>query len=145
MAMVKLLDLKTGDVNTIKVKVIRNVEFLKVTNISSEQFIFNKNELLDALDLRSIGYYKVNQSNFQYHLEPYYELRPLQLLCGEFHKLTFILRREEQKSTDPHPWLAEDDERRNMSDRKILGKCVDVETSCLNQKEIDKLMEMLYK
>ena len=60
MAMIILLDLNTEGVNTIKVKVVRHVRFLG----SSEQLIFNKNESLAILDLRSIGYYKVMQSKY---------------------------------------------------------------------------------
>ena len=38
--MVNLLDLKTGGVNTINVKVIRNLEFLDVINNFSELLMF---------------------------------------------------------------------------------------------------------
>ena len=72
MALVKLLYLKTVGVNTSKVRVDKNVEFLDVTNNSSEQLILNKNESLGVLDLRSIGYYKVKQSNIQHNLESYH-------------------------------------------------------------------------
>ena len=65
MVIVKLLDLKMGGVNKIKVKVIRNVGFLDVTNNSSEQLIFNRSESLGV----SIGYYKVIQSNIQHYLD----------------------------------------------------------------------------
>ena len=37
------------------------------------------------------------------------------------------------------------DERRNMMDREILEKYVDLETSCLNKEEKIKVMDMLYK
>ena len=57
--MVTLLDLKTGGVNTIKVKVVRSVGFLHVTNNSLQQLICNKKESLGVVDLRSCGYYKV--------------------------------------------------------------------------------------
>ena len=119
--MVKLLDLKTGGVHTIKIKVVRNVGFLDMTNNSSEHLISHKNKSLGVLDLRSIGYYKVKQNNIQHHLELYYEFRSLQALYEEFNKLTNNLRSEEQKSTNPFPWLAEEDERRNLSEKEILG------------------------
>ena len=126
MTMVKLLHLKTGCINTITVKVIRNVGLLDVTDIPSDQFIFNKNDSLGELDVRSIGYYKVKQSNIQHHLESYYECRPLQALCEEINKLTNTLRRQEQKATDPFPWLAEVDKRRNLSDREMSEKYVNL-------------------
>ena len=60
--MIKLIDLKTGCTNTIKLKFVRNTGFLNVTNNSSEPLIFSKDEALGVVDLRSIGYYKVKQS-----------------------------------------------------------------------------------
>ena len=36
---------------------------------------------------------------------------------------------------DQYPWLEKDDERRNMSDKKILDKYVDLEKSCLSDSE----------
>ena len=40
--------------------------------------------------------------------------------------------------------LAEDDERRNLTDREILDKYVDLETSCLTQKEKEEVIDILY-
>ena len=45
----------------------------------------------------------------------------------------------------PYPWLDEDDERRNLNDREILEKYLNLEISCLTQKEKDELMELLCK
>ena len=75
----------------------------------------------------------------------YYEFRQLRALCEKFDKLKRTLRGEKQKPTDPYPWLAEDDERRNLSDREISETYVNLETSCLTQKKKDELMEFLYK
>ena len=47
----------------------------------------------------------------------------------------------EQQSTDPYPWLAEDDERRNLTDRDIGEICL--ETSCFTQKQQEDLTDML--
>ena len=59
--------------------------------------------------------------------------------------MTNTLRREEQESTDPYPWLAEDEERKNTSKREILEKYVNLEMSYLTQREKDELMKMQYK
>ena len=76
LAMIKLLDLKTGCTNTIKVKFVRNTEFLNVTNNSSELLIFNKDELIGIVDLRSIGYYGIKQSTVQHNLQHYCDFKP---------------------------------------------------------------------
>ena len=49
------------------------------------------------------------------------------------NKLTNTLK-EEQQSTDPYPWLGEGDDR-SLADRDILKKYIDLETSCITQKE----------
>ena len=46
---------------------------------------------------------------------------------------------------DKYPWLDPEDERRNMTDREMLEKCINLETSCLNKDEKMKVMDMLYK
>ena len=143
--MTKLLDLKTGCTNTIKVKFIGNTGYLDLTNNSSGTLIFIKDEALGVVDLRSLDYYEVKQSTIQHHLKHYYEFKPLKVPCEEFNKLTNTLKTEERQSTDPYPWLAEDDERRNLTDRKILEKYIALETLCITQKEKEQLMDMLYR
>ena len=53
--------------------------------------------------------------------------------------------REQTTSVDKYPWLSLDDERRNMTERKILEKYIDLGTSCLNKEGRLKVMDMLYK
>ena len=52
------------------------------------------------------------------------------------------LRKEREQTTpiDKCPWLDPDDERRNMTDRDILEKYVDLKNSCLNKDEKVKVM-----
>ena len=87
-----------------------------MTNNSSEPLIFIKDEPLCVVDLRSIGYCRVNRLLFSTTI---YEFKPLQVLYEEFSMLTNSLKREEQKSTGPYPWLPGGDERRNLTDRDI--------------------------
>ena len=55
-----MLDKKTQSALMLKVRFVRNSAILDVTNISFETAIFNPKEMLGILDLRSIGYYKLN-------------------------------------------------------------------------------------
>ena len=55
------------------------------------------------------------------------------------------LKREEQQSTNLHSWLVEDNKRRNLGDREIFETYINLDTSCLNQKEKEKIIDMLYK
>ena len=57
------------------------------------------------------------------------------------------LKRDREQTTpiDNYPWLDPEDERRNMTDREILEKYVDLRNSCLNKEEKVKVMDMLFK
>ena len=100
LAVIKLLDFKTGNTNILNGTFVRHFQFVDVTNNLSEQLIFSKDEALGILDLISICYYKVKQS-IMWHPLKTYTFRQSQVLCEEFNKLTNTLRREGQQSTDP--------------------------------------------
>ena len=64
-----------------------------------------------------------------------------------FNKFVDTLRKEREQKTpvDKYPWLDPEDERRNMTDREILEKYVDLKNSCLNKEEKVKVIDMLFK
>ena len=49
------------------------------------------------------------------------------------------------KDKDPYPWLAPEDPRRNMTDKEILEKFVDLSDSDLTKKEKEQLYKVLLK
>ena len=61
LAIVKLLDMQEQVTNMIKLKVIRNMAILKITNNTQETVMFDPTEMIGILDLRSLGYYKIKQ------------------------------------------------------------------------------------
>ena len=65
-------------------------------------------------------------------------------MCEQFNKCINTLKKRRKKK-DKYPWLEWDDERRNMSDREILDKHVDLEKSCLSDSEKKQVMDMLHK
>ena len=67
------------------------------------------------------------------------------MLCEEFNNLTNTYKREEQQCTNPYPRLTEEDERRNLTNREIVEKYIDLETSFLAQKEKEEIMDMHYR
>ena len=118
---------------------------LDVTNSSLETVIFDPKEMLGILDLRLIGYYKIKQGILQYNLSKYYRFESADILCEQFNKFINTLKKEMEETNDRYPWLDQGDERRNMSCRKILDKCVDLEKSCLSDSEKKQVMDMLCK
>ena len=81
-------------------------------------------EMIGIVDIRSLGYYKIKQGILQQNLSRYYRFEEATKLCEYFNKFVDTLKkgREQTTPTDKYPWLDAGDERKNMTDRKILGK-----------------------
>ena len=101
--------------------------------------------MLGILDLRLIGYYKIKQGILQQYLSKYYRFKSADILCERFNEFINILKKEKEETEDRYPWLDEVDERRNMSDKEILDKYVNLEKSCLSDSEKKQVRDMLYK
>ena len=56
-----------------------------------------------------------------------------------------MLKKQQEESKEKYPWLDPSDERKYMTDRKILEKYIDLEKSCLTDQEKKKVMDKLYK
>ena len=65
MAIVKIVDWEQKMPMMLKLKFIRNKATLDITNNSRETIIFDKKTSIGILDLRSLGYYKINQGVLQ--------------------------------------------------------------------------------
>ena len=63
LAIIKLLEQPTQSIIMLIVKFVRNSAILDVMKSSSEILIFNPEEALGILDLRSLGYYKIEQGS----------------------------------------------------------------------------------
>ena len=77
----------------------------------------------------------------------YYRFEKAEKLCEYFSKFvnTFKKEREQKSPTDNYPWLDPDDERRQMTDREILEKYINLNISCLSREEKTKVMDMIFK
>ena len=99
-----------------------------MTNSTQDTVTFDPKEMLVVIDVRSLGYYKIKQ------------------VCDQFKRLINTLRKEEETNgTDKYPWLDDSDERKYMTDREILDKYIDLESSCLTKWEKQKLRNLIYE
>ena len=137
MAITKLLDTKSHLALTLKLKFIRNRVMLKVTNSTQEKVTFNPKHVVGIVDLRSLGYYKIKQGVLQQNLSNCYHLESAESVCDQYNRLINTLRKEEQEATvcgkDKYPWLDDSNERKHMTDKEILDKYIDLDTSCLTR------------
>ena len=146
MAMIKILDGGAFSTLLIKLKFMCNKAVLDIVNKGKDTMTFKPEEMRDIVDLRSLRYYKIKQGILQQNLSKYYRFEKAEKLCEYLNKFMNTLKRErEQKMPrDKYPWLDPDDDQRHMTDREILEKYINLDTSCLNEEEKIKVMDMLF-
>ena len=137
LSIIKILDRSTYSTILIKLKFRCRAATLDIVNNGTETIIFKPEEILGIVDLRSLGYYKIKQGILQQNLSKYYRFQRADMLCGYFNTFKNTLKRErEQKEMEEnYPWLDPSNERKYMTDQEILDKYIDLEKSCLTEKE----------
>ena len=146
MAITKMLDVKEQKTFTMKLKFIRNRATFKVTNSTQDTVTFDQNEMLGVIDLRTLGYYKIKQGVLQQNLNCMYHFESTNTICDQFNRLINTLGKEEETNgRDKYPWLDDSDERKYMTDREILDKYIDLESSCLTRWEKQMLRNLMYE
>ena len=146
MAIVKIVDQGQKMPMMLKLKFIRNKATLDITNNTRETLIFDKKMSIGVLDLRSLGYYKIKQGVLQQNLDKYYQFEEVDKICADFNRIMEEKRQEEKNSSkERYPWLDDADERKYMTDKEILDKYINLKDSCLDEKERNQVMEMLYE
>ena len=114
---------------------------LNITNSSSKTLILNPKEAVGILDLRSLGYYKIKQGVLQQDLSRYYKFESAEEVCTQFNNLINTLKKEQSLDTgEKYPWLDDSNERKYMSDREILEKYINLDNTCLTEKENREVM-----
>ena len=107
---------------------------------------FTQTQMIGIEELKSLGYYKIKQGVLQQNLSHIYHFDSAHKVCDKFNKLINILKKEERmQSTEKYPWLDDSNERKYMSDREILEKCIDLENSCLTKWERREVKVLIYE
>ena len=109
--------------------------------------IFKPEEMIGIIDLRLLAYYKIKQGMLQQNLSRYYRFEKAEKLCEYFNKFvnTLKVERKPKSSEDRYPWLDPDNEQRHMTDKEILDKYSNLDSSCLSKEEKKEVMDMLYR
>ena len=66
-----MLDKKALSTMMLKLKFIQNLATLGVTNNSLDTVISDQKEMLEILDFKLVGYYKIKQGTLQQNLSSY--------------------------------------------------------------------------
>ena len=109
-------------------------------------------ESIGIVDIRSLGYYNIKPQVMHFNLtgvhnlfskwnldlkhEEHFAKVPTQNMCYQKKK---VLR----KPPDLYPWLDEEDPWRNMTDKEILYKYIDLSKSHLTSKEKEEVMDLI--
>ena len=124
MAIVKILDMKEQVISMIKLKFIRNKAVLKITNETHKTVTFGQTEMIEVVDLRSLGFCKIKQEALQEHLGKHCHFELADDVCNQYNRFVNVMRKEEENSKGKYPWLEDTDERKYMTDREILDKYI---------------------
>ena len=146
LAIIKILDGNTYSTMMLKLKFMCNIATLDIENNGPDTIIFKPEEMLGILGLKSLGYYKIKQGILQQILGKSYKFKRVDTLWKHFNKFINTLKkgREQKETKENYPWLDPSDERKYMTDNEILDKYIDLDKSCLREKEKTEVMEMLY-
>ena len=147
LAIIKIIERMPSSTLSIKLKFTHNKAILDIRNVGKDTMILSPKVMIGIVDISSLGYYKIKQGILQQNLSKYYKFEEAGKLCEYFNKFVNTLKedREQVSLVDKYPWLDPEDKRRNMIDREILEKYINLEMLCLNKKEKVEVMDLLYK
>ena len=78
---------------------------LDIMNSNSEILILSPKETIGILDLRSLGYYKIQQGVLQQNLSKFYNFKSVESVCSQFNNLINTLKKEEKVDAGEIPML----------------------------------------
>ena len=130
LAIIKILDGSTYSTMLIKLKFTCNAAILDIVNNDRETIIFKPEKMIEIVDLRLLGYYKIKQVILQQNLSKYYRFERAGTLCEYINKFVNNLKkeREQKEPEENYPWSDSSNERKYMTDQDILDKYVDLES-----------------
>ena len=73
-----------------------NAATLDIVNNSTDTTILKPEEMLEIVDLRSLGYFKIKQGILQQNLSKYYRFERADRLCEHFNKFINTLKNERE-------------------------------------------------
>ena len=131
---------------TMKLKIENNQGCVQFINKGQEMVKLRKDKAMGVLDLRSVGYFKVNyqkmitmeESRQTFKMYHYQQVRkePKEHIDEYFGMSKIGSKRDNSKSdrhtrgnSDKYPLLAEDDPRRHQTDAEILYEKIDLKES----------------
>ena len=101
--------------------------------------------MIGILDLRSLGYYKVKQEALQQHVGKHYHFELAEDVCAQFNWFVNLLKKEEENPKEKYPWLDDKDERKYITNKKIIDIYINLDNTCLPKAEKKEVRDLVYK
>ena len=120
----------------------------------SEEVTFLPKTVLGILDLRSLGYFKVNYEDSVRRMGGYFTFFHYfketsdgtpDPIFNRMHKISSDVRQDTNSTKDPYPWLEPDDPRRHQTDAEILRSLISLRGLALTSKIKSNIMTMILK
>ena len=98
---------------------MQNSAMLDIGNNGLDTIILKPDDMLEILDLRSLGFYKIKQCILPQNLRKYYRFEA-DTLCEYFNKFINTLKKEkeQEEAKENYPWLDPSDKRKYMKMKK---------------------------
>ena len=141
-----------GSLGTMKIRLVDNLTVIQIINNTPSTMYLSPEESIGIVDLRSLGYYNIKPQVMHFNLTGIHNLFSkwnLDLRFKEhFTKIStqnvrYRKREVVRKSSDPYPWLDEDDPRRDTTDEEILHRYIDLSESHLICKGKEEVMDLI--
>ena len=145
---------------------------MNVTNTGQGELHLHRGQHIGIVDLRSAGYYHITRDGIQRCLpERFIFLNEKD--CQDYLSLTHTSsdindniphkntrldirktptngtvktpRYKDDANKDPYPWLDDNDQRKNMTDKEILESRIDLSEACITEKQKQALYKILLK
>ena len=118
-----------GEISTLKIRLKNNYGIVEFVNNTNEEVTFLPKTVIGVLDLRSLGYFKVNYENLVQRMGEYFTFfhyykdtsdGTSDSIFNRMHEISNDVRHDIKSTKDPHPWLEPDGPRRHHTDAEIL-------------------------
>ena len=93
-AIIKVLDKNAQNTMMLKLKCTWDLAIVDIKNSGVETVIFDPEEMIGILDLRLMGYYKIEKGILQQNLSKYYRFESADTLCEQFNKFINTFKKE---------------------------------------------------
>ena len=143
-----------GEISALKNRLKNNHGIVEFANNTSEELTFLPKTVIGILDLRCLGYFKVNYEElvrrmaehftfFQYYKDT--SDGTCDPIFNRMHEISNDIRPDTNSTKDTYPCLEPDDPRRHQTDAEILRSQLSLRGLALTSKEKSHLMSMILK